>query len=135
MDKWHEQFNKALADHERRWLDPDDYYGDYEEPEEEEYIEPCVVCGGYNDNDELGGSVCSECERKRKLFIKRKVNEALREDMSISYVFDAIYTDKEAAIELACYFLRHRDIFEEVKEHVARHDEFDEKMKKKRKER
>lgn len=132
MDKQQENFNRALASHERYWLDPDTYYKDSEEEEEEE-IPTCSKCGGYNDNDELGGSLCSKCERERALRIKRIVNQTLREGYRLGYALDHIYTDGELILELAAYMDSHRDIYEQVVNSVMRIDEWKKRTRRKEK--
>lgn len=132
MDKWHEQFERALASHERYWLDPDTYYKDCEEEEEEE-IPTCSKCGGYNDNDELGGSWCSKCERERALKIKRIVNQTLREGYHLGYALDHIYTDGELILELAAYMDSHRDIYEQVVDSVTSIDKWEKEREERRK--
>lgn len=114
MDKWQENFNRALASHERYWLDPDTYYKDCEEEEEEE-IPTCSKCGGYNDNDELGGSWCSKCERERILFVKKTINQGLREGYShLAYFLPLLYTDAEVVRQLAFYLSNNKEIYELV---------------------
>lgn len=119
MDRWHEQLERALASHERYWLDPDTYYKDCEEEEEEE-IPTCSKCGGYNDNDELGGSWCSKCEKERIMFIKRTINQAIRDDrLYLGYILEQIFTDAEVTRELVFYFQNHKDIYKTVTDIVA----------------
>ena len=130
MDRWHEQLDRALASHERYWLDPDTYYKDSEE-EEEEHEPTCDRCGGYNDNDDLGGSLCSKCERERALFIKRKVNEALREGGGLGWVLDQIYTEGELVIYLSSYLANRKNIYEQVVDSVTRIDEWGKERKEK----
>ena len=132
MDRWHEQFERALASHERYWLDPDTYYKDCEEEEEEE-IPTCSKCGGYNDNDELGGSWCSKCERERALFVKRKVNEALREGVGLGWVLDQIYTEGELVLYLSSYLARRKNVYEQVVDSVRRIDEWEKEREERRK--
>lgn len=119
MDRWHEQLERALASHERYWLDPDTYYKDFEQEEDEE-IPTCSKCGGYNDNDELGGSWCSKCEKERVIFIKKTINQAIRDDwLTLGHILDQIFNDNEVVLQLSGYFYTHKDIYEKVVDAVS----------------
>ena len=72
-------------------------------------------------------------ERERALFVKRKVNEALREGVGLGWVLDQIYTEGELVLYLSSYLARRKNVYEQVVDSVTSIDKWEKEREERRK--